>query len=77
MDVTHANTLVAAIKSAKTQEERLHAHDLAMIALIECQQKTADRVKRLTWKIFGIVAAGGGGVGALLTNIEWLKNFFN
>lgn len=77
MDLTHANTLVAAIKSAKTQEERLHAHDLAMIALIECQQKTAERVKRLSWKVFGLVAGAGGGAGALVTNLEWIKGFFN
>jgi hypothetical protein len=69
MDQVLADTLTANLKSAHTAEERTNALTLAMIALVDCQRKTADRVKELhasrekvAWLIRvvqGFAAAGG------------------
>lgn len=58
MDRTLADTLTANLKSAKTPEARTDAMTLAMIAMVDCQQKTGARVKRQ-----GLILAG---VGVLL-----------
>lgn len=47
MDQVLADTLTANLKSAKTDSERTGALTLAMIAMVDCQRKTADRVKDL------------------------------
>lgn len=47
MELEHANTLIANLKSAETPEEISAAHTLALIAVVDCQRKTADRVKEL------------------------------
>ena len=69
MDQVLADTLTANLKSAKTDSERTGALTLAMIAMVDCQRKTADRVKdlhnareRVLWlgrMVSGAVAAGG------------------
>ena len=69
MDQTLAETLTANLKSAKTDEELHKALTLAMIAMVDCQRKTSERVKdlhrsreRVLWigrAVFGFVAAGG------------------
>ena len=55
MDKTLADTLKANLKSAKTPEARTDAMTLAMIAMVDCQQKTGARVKRQ-----GLILAGIG-----------------
>lgn len=69
MDQTLADTLTANLKSAKTEEETRKAQTLALIALVDCQRKTSDRVKelhatrdRFLWfgRTVGGFAAGGG-----------------
>ena len=55
MDKTLADTLTANLKSAKTPEARTDAMTLAMIAMVDCQQKTGARVKRQ-----GVILAGVG-----------------
>ena len=55
MDKTLADTLTANLKSAKTPEARADAMTLAMIAMVDCQQKTGARVKRQ-----GLILAGVG-----------------
>lgn len=55
MDKTLADTLTANLKSAKTPEARTDAMTLAMIAMVDCQQKTGARVKRQ-----GLILAGVG-----------------
>jgi len=55
MDKTLADTLTANLKSAKTPEARADAMTLAMIAMVDCQQKTGARVKRQ-----GVILAGVG-----------------
>ena len=77
MDSVLRDTLTANLKAAKTPEERDNALRLAMIAMIDCQQKTAARVKRLTWKVIALALGTGGGVGAAASNLAWLKRFFN
>lgn len=47
MDDVLKNTLTANLKSAKTEEAKLDALVLAEIAVIDCQHKTAKRVKEL------------------------------
>ena len=69
MDQVLADTLIANLKAAKTDSERTGALTLSMIAMVDCQRKTADRVKlmynerdRVAWLgrvVFGFVAAGG------------------
>ncbi len=69
MDQVLADTLTANLKAAKTDEERMSALTLAMIAIVDCQRKTADRVKdlhaareRVLWLgriVQGFAAAGG------------------
>jgi len=69
MDQVLADTLTANLKSAKTTEEQTSALTLAMIAMVDCQRKTADRVKdlhaardKVLWvgrAIWGTFAGGG------------------
>lgn len=47
MDNVLADTLKANLKAATTQEGKLDALVLAMIAVVDCQLKTADRVKSI------------------------------
>jgi hypothetical protein len=69
MDQVLADTLTANLKAAKTTEEQTSALTLAMIAMVDCQRKTADRVKdlhaakdRVLWigrLVWGLAAGGG------------------
>lgn len=47
MDEVLSNTLKANLRSAKTPEAKLDAVVLAMISVVDCQQKTSGRVKWL------------------------------
>lgn len=47
MDKVLADTLTANLRSAKTQDEVQRAVTLALIALVDCQLKTAGSVKEL------------------------------
>ena len=76
MDSTLKDTLTANLKAAKSPEERDNALTLAIIAIIDCQYKTAQRVKALTWKVIVLSLGAGGGVGAIATKLDWLKRFF-
>ena len=76
MDSVLKDTLTANLKAARTPEERDNALTLAMIALCDCQYKTAQRVKMLTWKVIALALSVGGGVGAFVSHIEWLTKFF-
>ena len=64
-------------EDAKTPEEITKAQTHAILALVDCQRKTGERVKRLTWKLFAIVFGGGGSAGAILTHFDKIKSFFN
>lgn len=69
MDQVLANTLTANLKAANTPEAKMEALRLSMIALVECQLKTSQRVKtmweergRAMWLgrvVWGFSAAGG------------------
>lgn len=69
MDQVLANTLTANLKSADVPEAKIEALRLSMIALVECQLKTSQRVKtmwedrvRAMWLgrvVWGFSAAGG------------------
>jgi hypothetical protein len=76
MDEVLKNTLTANLKAAKSPEERERAFTLAMIALCDCQYKTAQRVKSLTWKIVALALGSGTGLGALASNFKSIINFF-
>lgn len=64
-------------QDAKTPDEITKAQTHAILALVDCQRKTGERVKRLTWKLFAIVFGGGGGAGAILTHLDKIRQFFN
>ena len=74
MDQVLADTLTANLKSAKTDEELHKALTLAMIAMVDCQCKTASRVKelhgakeRVTWIVRGVQGFAAAGGFAFLT----------
>lgn len=56
MDQVLADTLTANLKTAKTPEEVAKAQTLAMIALVDCQRKTAERVKFLVKAMYVMAA---------------------
>ena len=76
MDEVLRNTLTANLKAAKTPEDRDSALTLAVIAMVDCQYKTAKRVKSLTWKVIALALSAGGGIGALAQHLDWLKTMF-
>lgn len=47
MDDVTANLLVTRLKKAKTTKDKVEAMAESMIALIDCQKKTSERVKAL------------------------------
>lgn len=47
MDSVLADTLKANLKNASTEDAKLDALVLAMIAVVDCQLKTAERVKAI------------------------------
>lgn len=47
MDSVLADTLKANLKNAATEDAKLDALVLAMIAVVDCQLKTAERVKSI------------------------------
>lgn len=47
MDQVLADTLTANLKAANTPEAKIEALRLSMIALVECQLKTSQRVKTM------------------------------
>ena len=69
MDQVLADTLTANLKAAHTPEAKQDALILAMIAVVDCQLKTASRVKtmweergRFAWAgraVWGFATAGG------------------
>ena len=65
------------LKDAQTDEDITKAQSHILLALMDCQRKTAERVKKLSWKVFSIVFTLGGGSGAILSNLEKIKQFFN
>jgi len=78
MDKVLADTLTANLKSAKTQDERNNALTLAMIAMVDCQCKTAGRVKELhedrerrIW--FGRIVSGFAAAGGFTVLVKALK----
>ena len=42
-----------------------------LLALMDCQRKTGDRVRKLTWKFLAILSGGGGVVGFIADRIPW------
>ena len=76
MDQVLKDTLTANLKAAKTPEEIDRALTLAMIALCDCQYKTAIRVKNLTWKVIALALGAGSGVGAIATNFQYILKLF-
>ena len=77
MTIEQQKQIQREFEDAKTPEEITKAQTHAILALIDCQRKTAERVKRLGWKMFAIVFGGGSGTGAILSNIENIKHFFS
>ena len=48
-----------------------------LLALMDCQRKTSDRVKKLTWKLFAILSGAGGVVGFGIDKLDLIKLLFN
>ena len=83
MDSVLADTLKANLKNATTQDGKLDALVLAMIAVVDCQLKTADRVKSIVEererekeRRNGFLAAVGI-IGSLIgAAVSWLATHF-
>ena len=78
MEQVLADTLTANLKSANTQEAKQDALVLAMIAVVDCQLKTASRVKtmweernRFAWA--GRVVWGFATAGGFVLLVKWMK----
>ena len=77
MDSVLADTLKANLKNATTSEMKLDALVLAMIAVVDCQLKTAERVKSVVEErerekerrngFIAAIAGIGSVIGAALT----------
>ena len=83
MDSVLADTLKANLKNAATEEAKLDALVLSMIAVVDCQLKTAERVKSVieererekerTRGFFAAVGILGSLVGAI---VSWVATHF-
>ena len=78
MDQVLADTLTANLKSAKTADDKLAALVLSVIAMVDCQRKTAARVKdladsrdRVLW--FGRIIQGFAAAGGFAVIIKAMK----
>ena len=83
MDSVLADTLKANLKNAATEDAKLDALVLAMIAVVDCQLKTAERVKSIVEererekeRRNGFLAAVGI-IGSLIgAAVSWLATRF-
>ena len=76
MTIEQQSQIEREFKDARTPEAVTLAQTHAILALIDCQRKTAERVKKLSWKVFAVVFSLGGGSGAVLSNLEALRHAF-
>lgn len=76
MTLEQQNMIERELTEAKTPEDVARAHTHALLALVDCQRKTAERVKKLSWKVFAVVFSGGGGAGVFITHLDKIRNFF-
>lgn len=83
MDSVLADTLKANLKNAATEDAKLDALVLSMIAVVDCQLKTAERVKivieereREKERQHGFLAAIGV-IGSIIgAAVSWLASHF-
>lgn len=68
--------LTRELNDAKTADDVTKAQSHILLALMDCQRKTAERVKKLSWKVFAVVFSLGGTGGAIVTNLEKIKHIF-
>lgn len=83
MDNVLADTLKANLKNATTQDGKLDALVLAMIAVVDCQLKTAERVKavveereREKERRNGFIAAIAGIGSVIGAGLTWIIQHF-
>lgn len=83
MDNVLADTLKANLKAATTPEGKLDALVLAMIAVVDCQLKTAERVKavveereREKERRNGFIAAIAGIGSVIGAGLTWIIQHF-
>lgn len=74
MTLEQQNMIVREFEDAKgdgAKEAQAMRH--AILALIDCQRKTAERVKRLSWKVFAVVFTLGGTGGTVISNLDAIR----
>lgn len=83
MDGVLADTLKANLKNAATAEAKLDALVLSMIAVVDCQLKTADRVKTIVEererekeRAHGFLAAVGLIGSVIGAVVSWVATHF-
>lgn len=72
MDEVLSDTLKSGLRAAKSEEDKISALVQSMIAVVDCQRKTADRVKKLvsdSWKMRTILILLSAGLGYGANNI--------
>ena len=84
MDSVLADTLKANLKNASTEDAKLDALVLAMIAVVDCQLKTAERVKAIVEererekeRRNGFLAAVGLICSLIGAAVSWLASHFS
>lgn len=76
MDKVLVDTLKADLKSAKTDEETRHAMTLSMIAMLDCQFRTGQRMKLVEKLMYAICAALFAGLcGGYESVADIIKSF--
>ena len=76
MTVEQQKQIEREFKDAKTPDEISKAQTHAILALVDCQRKTGERVKKLSWKVFAVVFALGGTGGTVISNFETIRRAF-
>lgn len=73
MTVEQQKQIEREFADARNSDEITKAQTHAILALIDCQRKTAERVKKLSWKVFAVVFALGGTGGTVISNFEAIR----
>ena len=76
MTMEMQESLTRELNDAKTADDVTKAQSHILLALMDCQRKTSERVKNLSWKVFAVVFSLGGTGGAVLSNLDKLHSLF-
>ena len=73
MTLEMQKSLERELEDAKTPEDRSLAQSHILLAVMDCQRKTAERVKKLSWKFTMAMVALGAGGGTVASHWGMIK----